>query len=366
MREHFLPTGRVRYFPMCDYHWDGRFTSLLSGASHGVRWRRKIVDATYYGTTVPSTHERKFEVADDVVCIAPNALPRHAPDHPAYVILGAGKTAMDVGVWLMEAGADPDAVTWIVPRDSWLINRETTQPGGEFFDQTIGAVAAQFEACVAASSIDDLFDRLEACGNLLRIDPNIRPQMYHCATVSRGEVSALRRIRNVVRMGRVSAISSDDIVLDRGVAPSPANALFIDCTASAVERRPARPSFEGERITLQMIRICQPTFSAALVGHIEATLDDETEKNRLCAPVPMPDAPREWLTATIANMTNQYNWTRDPDLRRWITDCRLDGFARIVRDADKSDARKQALIARMRETAFPAVSNLQRLLAAAT
>ncbi len=362
MRERFLPTGRVQYFPMCEYDWKGGFSSLLSGEARTVRWRRKLVDATYFGTSVPSTHRRKFAVADDVVCIAPNDLPRLAPEYENYVILGAGKTAMDAGVWLMEAGADPAAVTWIVPRDSWLINRETVQPGEEFFDQSIGAVAAQFEACIAATSVDDLFDRMEAAGNLLRIDPEIRPLMYHCATMSRGEVDQLRRIGNVVRKGRVQTITAQEITLDDGVVPAPESALFIDCTATAVEQRPPRPSFEGDRITLQMIRVCQPAFSAAMVAHIETTVDDEAEKNRICKPTPLPDTPRDWLSATIANMTNQYNWTRDQALRRWITECRLDGFARLVRDADKTDAGKQAIITRMREAAFPAVANLQKLL----
>ena len=39
------------------------------------------------------------------------------------VILGAGKTAMDAGVWLLEAGFAPDAITWVKPRESWLKTR---------------------------------------------------------------------------------------------------------------------------------------------------------------------------------------------------------------------------------------------------
>jgi len=39
------------------------------------------------------------------------------------------------------------------------------------------------------------------------------------------------------------------------------------------------PIWAGKHITLQMVRTCQPTFSAALIAHIEATLGDEAEKN---------------------------------------------------------------------------------------
>ena len=47
MREQFLPTGRVKYFPMCDYKGDGKFFSSLTGETHQVKVNKKTVDATY-------------------------------------------------------------------------------------------------------------------------------------------------------------------------------------------------------------------------------------------------------------------------------------------------------------------------------
>jgi hypothetical protein len=63
---------------------------------------------------------------------------------------------MDVGVWLLETGADPDQITWIVPRDSWVLNRHHTQPDIEFFDETIGGQANQMKALAEADSLPDL------------------------------------------------------------------------------------------------------------------------------------------------------------------------------------------------------------------
>ena len=361
MHQQFLPTGRVQYLPMCDYVGDGRVVSLMSDDEYQVTIGRKTVDATYYNTTVPSTHTRKFEIADGIDCIAPNELPREAVNSANYVIVGAGKTAMDVGVWLLECGADPESICWIVPRDSWLINRSTTQPGMEFFEQSIGSVARQMEAAAKAQSVEDLFSRLEADEILLRIDRNVRPTMYHCATISTGEVEQLRRIRNVVRQGRVLHIGGDEIVLADGTVPARADSLYIDCTASAVEFRPALPVFDGDRITLQMHRVCQPAFSAALAAHVEVAYDSDADKNRICNVIPLPNFDVDWMGVTIANMTNQYNWSRDKQLRAWITNCRLDGFGAIVRDADKNDAGKQEILARLRDNAFMAVANLQKL-----
>src|SRR5207237_270655 len=95
MRGRFLPSGRVQYFPMCDHLGDGRFVSRLSGEVREVAIRKKLVDATYFKTSVPSTHTPAFAVADGVNLITPNALPARAPGHDRFVVVGGGKTGMD-------------------------------------------------------------------------------------------------------------------------------------------------------------------------------------------------------------------------------------------------------------------------------
>ncbi|HEX5697624.1 MAG TPA: hypothetical protein VFX90_03135, partial [Rhodoferax sp.] len=56
----------------------------------------------------------------------------------------------------------------------------------------------------------------------------------------------------------------------------PAGTLVVDCTARAVERRPAVPVYQPGRIVLQMVRVPQPTFSAALIARLEAAPDHPT------------------------------------------------------------------------------------------
>ena len=55
MHRHFLPTGRVRYFPSSDYVGEHRFVSRLTGASWQVRVRRKLVDTTYLAAPSSNT-----------------------------------------------------------------------------------------------------------------------------------------------------------------------------------------------------------------------------------------------------------------------------------------------------------------------
>ena len=368
MRQRLLPSGRVHYCPMSDYCGDGRFVSLLSGEETHVTVTKKTVDASYFGTTVPSTHTPKFRIAEGVKLVPPNALPqlwlgkRARPEH--FVILGAGKTAMDVGVWLLGSGAKPADISWVMPRDSWLLNRLRTQPGGEFFNETIGGQAAMMEIFATAASVDEIFLRLEAAGVMLRIDREAKPTMFHYATISTGEVAVLAQISNVIRMGRVQALEPDAIILDQGRVPMGENTLYVDCTASAVEKRPAVPIFGGDRITPQLVRVPQPAFSAALIAYVEANYESDADKNRLCGTIPFPETLADYLGANLANMMNQFAWMQDKKLGRWIRDSRLDGFAKVIASVSPEDGEKQALLMQFRNNAMAAAGNLQALIAA--
>jgi len=216
MRHQFLPTGRVRYFPMCDYLGDGRVQSLVSEKTYQVRATKKLVDATHLNIQVPSTHVPGFDVADGVQFMPLNTLPRVQTSPDGYVIVGAGKTGIDAILWLLEHGVDPDKITWIVNRDAWLLDRQNTQTGSEFFFDTIGTYADQMQSVAEATSIDDMFDRLEKCGYFLRVDPTVKPQMFHGATSSKAEVAQLRRVKTVVRLGYVKSHSPTEIVLVQG------------------------------------------------------------------------------------------------------------------------------------------------------
>lgn len=371
MNHRLLPSGRVSYHPLSNHLGDGLVESLLSGRQTQFNVRRKTVDARYYSPPVPSTHVPRFSVAEGVDLVPPNALPglwarsqgpqaRPLPKH--FVVLGAGKTAMDACIWLLQSGADPGSIQWVVPRDSWLVNRVTTQNGPEFFHEAIGGQVRQMTALAEATSVEDLFLRLEACGTLLRIDSSRTPTMFHLATVSEREVAELRRIQQVVRLGRVQALEPGRMVLDQGSVAVEPGTLFIDCTASAVEPRPHVPIFQGNQIVLQMVRLPQPAFSAAITAYVEAHYDSDAEKNRLCGSVPFPHTLADYPKSLMVGMWNQAQWGQDKALRQWVRESRLDGFGKLMSSAPKDDADKQAVVAAFRERAMAAMANIPRLL----
>ena len=227
-----------------------------------------------------------------------------------------------------------------------------------------GGELAQMRAFAEGTSPEDIFARLEAAGMMLRIDPAVTPTMFHYATISRGEVEALRRVTDVVRKGRVQAISATAITLEEGTEPALPGALYVDCTASAVEPRPPVPIFQGDRIVPQLVRVPQPCFSAALIAFVEAHYPDDAARNALCRTVPFPHDLKSWLTTNIINIMNQGAWFTDERLGAWIRQSRLDGFGKIAAALDRSDAARVAVLQELRQTGPAAVQNLMRLAAA--
>jgi hypothetical protein len=322
MQQGLLPTGRVSYFPMSEYLGDGRIRNL-AGTQFSVDVRQRTVDATYLETEVPSMRPPPYHVADGVECVPPNALPHVAPGHDHFVIVGAGKTGIDVCLWLLRNGIQADRLTWVMPRDAWLLDRANVQPGAEFLDRFKANFTTRLESIAAATSVDDLFDRLEASGVLLRIDPNVRPTMYRCATVSCPELDQLRRIRRIVRMGHVQRIEPATMVLAGGTLDVEGSSLYVDCSADGLERRSGTTIFGEEQITLQSLRGCQQVFSAGLIAHVEVSYDDDSTKNALCVPVPHPNTHLDWLDMTLAEQRNEISWIERPELMDWLATSRL-------------------------------------------
>ena len=364
MQQTLLPTGRVRYHPMAVYEGDGRFRSLVTGDRAEVVVGRRVVDATYQLVSVPSMRPPPYEVGAGVACVAPNALTGPSERYQRYTVVGGGKTGIDACLWLLRHGVDADAMTWIVPRDSWLLDRALLQPGPLFADPIATAAAEYGRAVLDAQSLDDLFERVEASGRLLRLDPHVRPTMYRCATVSHAELAQLRRITDVVRLGRVRRIDADEITLDSGTVPTTPATLHVDCTADGLARRPGVPVFESGRITLQSVRTCQQVFSAAFIAHVEAAYTDDVVKNDLCVPVPHPNTDVDFVRNSVADARNERRWGDDPALQQWLDSSRLN-WIRHLGPALPTDPTERADATRRRRAATDVLSaKLETLLEA--
>ncbi|WP_369026107.1 NAD(P)-binding protein [Qipengyuania sp. RANM35] len=369
MRDHLLPTGRVRYFPNSEFLGDNRFRNIFSGEETTVTVRRKLVDSTYFETSVPSTHKRKFAVADGVRVAVPGELPNlwkqaeNLPQH--YVILGAGKTAMDTGVWLLEAGIPPEAITWVKPRESWILNRARVQPGEKFFEDTISGQIAIMENAAKAESVAALFHALEDAGVMLRIDEAVEPEMFHYATISQGEVDRLRTIDRVIRKGRVERIEHGRMIMRDGEEAVPENSLYIDCTATAVRPKPVAPQWQGDRIVLQLLHVPLVTLNAAVSAFIEANFDTDEEKNALCKPAAFVDSIDGYAGTILGTGTNRFLWSQNPKVAGFLAKSRLDPAAPTIAWLAQNAPHRLAILQRFSEASMAAMPNLQRLAASA-
>jgi hypothetical protein len=361
MHRQFLPSGRVQFLPNTEYVGEDRLVSRMTGVSQRVHVRRKVVDTTYVEGQIPATSRPPFEVAAGVRCVPVGSLARLDDRPDRYVVIGAGKTALDACVWLLEQGVPADRIRWVKPREAWWINRHFQQPFELAADLHRGA-ALQFEALAAETSVEQVFARLEAEDYFMRVDRTVAPTMFRGAVVSEGELALLRSIENVVRLGHVRRIGRNEIILDEGSVPTTPETVHIHCAARALTRRPLRPIFEPGRMTIQPIAWSFSCYAFATLGVIEAAVGGDKEKNDLCPPLMFWDRNQDFLSAVLMTLAGERARRAHPVLGEWIRTTRLNPFN--ATSGDLSDPRVVDARERIKKCVPDAVANLRRLVRA--
>jgi NAD(P)-binding Rossmann-like domain len=324
--ERLTRTGRVHILVRHEHLGAGaegeQVRDLATGEVQDIRVRRKVVDARYLEASIPATHVPPFEVAPSARLVPVNDLPEMLRPRALYSVIGSGKTAVDACVWLLDNGVEPDRIRWIRPRDAWFHDRRHFQPLAQVAGIMEG-LALDAEAGAQASSIDDLVERLESTGRLVRVDPSRPTTMYRGTMLSSGELDAVRQIKDVLRLGHVRRIEVDRVLLDRGEAAPRPEAVHIDCAALGLNNAPGTPVFHGDRIVLQQVRHLSPCFNAALIAFVEAHRDEDADKNRLCPPNPYPSSIEDWPAMMTRTWRAESRWLREPDLASWVAASRL-------------------------------------------
>ncbi|HUF33097.1 MAG TPA: NAD(P)-binding protein [Acidimicrobiales bacterium] len=319
----FIGSGQATFLGGSDHHTDGSshfVTSAVSGRTVQVDVRRRVVDATYLSPTIPATTPPPFAVSDGAQVVAVNQLASLVDAPSSYVIVGSGKTATDAIVWLLQNGVDPDRIMWVRPREPWMLNRAVVQPDPVV---ALGLAADTLASAAAAESLDDLFERLEAAGVMLRIDPTAVPTMAKTPTLGAWELDLLRAVENVVRLGHIDRITGGEIVLEDGSVRLPRGSLVVHCAAAGLQYPPLVPIWAPDMVRLQTIRVGFPCFNAALAGYVEATRDHDQERNRLCPPNTLPDDPASWARMQVRGTVAARTFGAEPDIAAWADGCVL-------------------------------------------
>lgn len=357
LNEQMLNTGSVEFFANCEYSADRQFVSRISGKRFEVPPKCRVVDARYLSPSIPADTPPPFDVATGAHAITVNSLARLDEASSEYVVVGSGKTATDTCIWLLTRGVDAGNICWIRPREPWMLNRAMIQPDPALF---LGAAASIMETAAAASTLEELFLRLEDSGIMIRIDRSLTPTMAKTPTLATWELKLLRTIEHVVRLGHVRRVEPGRITLDGGSLAIAKDAVVVHCAASGLKYPPTIPLWGRTAITLQPIRAGFPCFGAALAGYVEATRSDDAEKNRLCPPTPYPNTPADWALMTLRGAIAGMAFGSEPDIKAWADGVAINP-ARLPPEQDRT-ADLQDVLARLKVQVPRGLEGLARLI----
>lgn len=312
--ETMVESGRVEFFANSEYVGDRTVVSRVSGRRFRVPETCRVVDAHYLAPSIPAEKPPPFAVSPGARVVAVNDLARSEEAPSQYVVVGSGKTATDACIWLLSRGVDPDGICWVRPRDPWMINRAVVQPDPAVFT---GMAADTWQAGAAATSLENLFLRLEDAGIMLRIDRTVLPTMAKAPTLATWELEQLRTLENVVRRGHLTGVGRGALGFADGTVAVADDAVVVHCAADGLKYPPLVPVWGPGTITLQAIRAGFPCFGAALVGYVEATRDDDTVKNRLCPPTGYGNSMADWARMNVRGTQAVLSFTSEPDIKDW-------------------------------------------------
>jgi hypothetical protein len=182
--------------------------------------------------------------------------------------------------------------------------------------------------------------------------------MAKTPTLGGWELDLLRTIDNVVRLGHIRHVTRDEIVLDHGTVALPSDSVVVHCAASGLAYRPLVPLWQSDMIRLQPIRVGFPCLNAALTGYVEATRDDDAERNRICPPSNLPNTPADWAEMQVRGTLASRAFSAEPDIAAWMNLCALNP-ARID-PSRKDDADVQAAAARVGAVAPQGLAKLKQ------
>jgi hypothetical protein len=112
--------------------------------------------------------------------------------------------------------------------------------------------------------------------------------------------------------------------------PTSEGTVHVHCASRGLPRRPIRPIYEPERVTVQLFQWGYACYQLATLGVVEATVESDEEKNRLCPPITYWDADTDYLSAFLAILANQRTRESAPALASWAMASRLNPFSALA------------------------------------
>jgi len=324
--DQFVATGRVKCIFNCEYKkFDentGLHTIIMSSPTSGTTTTTtttadnenslnnnnnnndNVVFAVKCGkvvtvktdVTVPSMRKPLIPVAENVHFVPVNEVPTCAESgkYTKYIVFGNGKTGTDAIIHLLDQqGIDESQITWVVSRDVWYFLRDAMEDfygGFDIFQKM--ATAKSMKECYLTFEKDGLVGRLDPTGNTTNV-----PEVFKGPTIDNRELTMIRTISNIVRMGRATSIELNKVVLDHGSLDFvPEETVLVDCMVDNLYGYTFRDDFtifEPGRINLgPLTLVFNVSMSSAHIAFLECALrnkntttmdnDNNAAKNNCC------------------------------------------------------------------------------------
>jgi hypothetical protein len=133
----------------------------------------------------------------------------------------------------------------------------------------------------------------------------------------------------------------------------------VHCAASGLQNPPVVPIWQPDHIRLQTIRAGFPCLCAALAGYVEATREDDGERNRLCPPNLYGNTRAEWARMQARGAVATAAFGAESDIAAWAERCALNP-ARVA-PSERNDPSVRAASDRLAEWAVPGLTRLAEL-----
>jgi len=273
-----IDTGRVRFFPESSY-----FNKMIRSAT-GKVWSvkaRKIVWANC--GEVPSKSPMPLPCLQGAgvnVCSPDDpAVLSHAPE---YLVVGAGKSAVEALLWLLKKGIDPETITWVLPHESYWL-QERVPPA-------------------------------TPSGKVRTVQPQAQSSKFQCAALSNQELKDLGLVTNIVRLGLVMGAEPGRLLFERGEVPLQTGSVVLDCSESLQDHKEV-PIWQPGKLVLQCLSNCKRAKSSALIAAIELQPGTDEEKNLFKPARSVPKVERKVEDSPVAQLFRTLPRPAPPPLR---------------------------------------------------
>jgi len=211
-----IATGQLMYFPNSHYdfdqsvtkdgdHFTYTFSSMDDDAvpkeTYCVTAKEKLVNGVLGECIIPSQTPVQFHIDKEITMLTPNELYRTYNDskckkNQTYVVLGAGKTAMDAVIFLQTTMTiTPEKIVWVIPNDVWMLDR-----GGPWsLEKALLKHDGDIHKSLQALEEKNFFVRLDE-------EKKVTPTKFRFPVIRAHELTILRKVKRIIRKGRVTSI----------------------------------------------------------------------------------------------------------------------------------------------------------------